>query len=95
MYEWRDATSSSRDFPPDDTAEPFPDVASVDAVAALPLRFRSLYFSIASMSFSRMRFAMGDRPGAAAGAGARLPCGVGVGDGTLRILLLPTELADG
>lgn len=95
MYDWSDATSSSRDFPPEDTAEPFCDVASVDTVAPLPLRLRSLYFSIASMSRSRMRFATGDRPGAAPGAGARLPCGAGLGDGTLRILLLPTELADG
>lgn len=62
--DWRDAMSSSPDFPPDDTAEPFSEGVSVEAVAALPLRCRSLYFSIASASRSRMRVAMGDSPAA-------------------------------
>ena len=93
--EWMDVTSSSPDFAPDDIVDPFIEGASVDVVAALPLLWRSLYFSIASASRSRMRLAMGDNPGATAVAGASAACCCGVGEGTLRILLLPTELADG
>lgn len=92
----KDAISSSPDFLPlDDTADPFSDGVSVDVVAALPLRCRSLYFSIASASRSRMRLAMGDRLGATVWAGASDEYGCGVGEGTLNRLLLPAELAEG
>jgi len=41
--------------------ELFWDCVSVDAVVALPLRWRNLYFSIASASRSLMRVAIGDK----------------------------------
>lgn len=70
---------------------------SVDAVVALPLRCRSLYFSIASASRSRIRVAIGDN----ADAGLELPVGKRVaepgcetGDVAKPNVLL-VELADG
>lgn len=42
------------------TFEPFCDLLSVEEVPWLPLRFRLKYFSIASASRSRIRFAIGD-----------------------------------
>ena len=80
---------SSSDGPCEDIADSFCDGASVEAVAALPLRWRSLYFSIASASTARMRDAIGDSPFApiALWATDKLPdwvdgIGVPVGRGT-------------
>ena len=87
--------SSSPSFPPDETVEPFSEGVSVEAVAALPLRWRSLYFCISSASRSRMRVAIGDKPVATLWAGARAEWGCGVGEGTLKTLLLPAEFAEG
>ena len=78
-------------------AESFCDGVSVDAVVALPLRCRSLYFSIASASRSRMRVAIGDRAEAGFGAtwGKRVAeLGCEMGDAVKPNVLL-VELADG
>lgn len=53
-------SSKGWDGPAEDGFDPFCEWASVEAVVALPLRCRSLYFSIASASRSLMRVAIGD-----------------------------------
>jgi len=53
-------SSPLEEGPADAKYEPFWDLLSVEAVPWLPLRFRFRYFSIASASLSRMRFATGD-----------------------------------
>ncbi len=70
---------------------------SVEVVVALPLRCRSLYFSIASASRSRMRVATGDRAdaGFGAGCGRRVAeLGWEMGDAEKPNVLL-VELAEG
>lgn len=70
---------------------------SVDAVVALPLRCRILYFSIASASRSRIRVAIGDRADAGFEApfGRRVAeLGCDIGDAANPKVLVE-ELADG
>jgi len=63
----RDVMSSPlADGPADEKIDPFWDLVSVDA---LPLRFRLIYFSIASASRSRIRVAIGDKAAAGLGKG--------------------------
>jgi len=53
-------SSPFADGPAEENCDPFCDLASVDEVPWLPLRFRFIYFSMASASRSRMRVATGD-----------------------------------
>jgi hypothetical protein len=53
-------SSPFADGPAEEKCDPFCDLASVDEVPWLPLRFRFIYFSIASASRSRIRVAIGD-----------------------------------
>lgn len=65
--EARDVMSSPlADGPADEKIDPVWDFVSVDA---LPLRFRLMYFSIASASRSRIRVAIGDSAAAGLGKG--------------------------
>lgn len=74
-------------------ATPLADWLSVDAVVPLPLRWRSLYFSIASASRSRMRVAIGDKADAGLpDGGMRWDCPEGE---AVENEPLPDELADG
>ena len=61
-----DISSPLADGPADEKVDPFCDFVSVDA---LPLRFRRMYFSIASASRSSIRVAIGDSAAAGLGKG--------------------------
>lgn len=78
-------------------ADSFCDGLSVDAVVALPLLCRNLYFSIASASRSRIRVAIGDRADAGfellfGSRDAEFGCEMGEG---ANPNVLVEELADG
>ncbi len=86
-------SSAWAEAPPEDNAEPLTEGASVEVVAALPLRWRILYFSMASASRSRMREAIGERLDCcAAFIGVRDDCGCG--EGILNVLVFDVELAE-
>ena len=80
-----DISSPLADGPADEKVDPFCDLVSVDA---LPLRFRLIYFSMASASRSRIRVAIGDR--AAAGLGMTGASG-GPGEDAEKVPVLLVE----
>jgi len=77
--------SSPADGPADENVDPVCDFVSVEA---LPLRFRLMYFSMASASRSRIRVAIGDN--AAAGLGKGGASG-GPGEDTENVPVLLAE----